>query len=72
MAHTLGKPGCPKCKGVGVYPGPDRVVLAQSGREVRYPTVIRCSCLEKPSEEESSGAAGDEPDQKSKAAGETG
>lgn len=44
--YTMGKPGCPKCKGEGVFPGTPRTVLRQDGSEVQYPTVVRCSCLE--------------------------
>ncbi len=66
MPWTLGKPGCVKCKGDGVYPGPDHEVIGQQGQTIKYPTVIRCSCLEKSSESSSS----DRPDAQRRAAGE--
>jgi hypothetical protein len=73
MPFTLGKPGCPKCKGDGVFPAEDRVIVGPGGREVRYPQVERCSCLSKPIEEESpvDRRAGEGPDAQTRAAGES-
>jgi hypothetical protein len=66
MPYTLGKPNCRKCKGVGVVPAEDRIVEAQDGRQIRYPQVARCSCLEVPIDE-----APEKPDMQKRAAGET-
>ena len=74
MPFTLGKPNCPKCKGVGVFNVEDRVVVGPGGREVRYPQVERCSCLSKPIDEvfpETSPVdRGDQRDAQERAAGE--
>jgi len=69
MPHTLGVPGCPKCKGVGVFDGPPREIFRQDGSTMSYPTVIRCSCLEKPADA-SSGDDAAKPDAQQRAAGE--
>ena len=48
--YTLGKKDCQKCKGEGTIPGTPRRIERVNGPPLEYPTVIRCSCLEKPIE----------------------
>jgi hypothetical protein len=66
--YTLGKPNCPTCKGDGVFPGPPRRIERISGPPLEYPTVVRCSCLEKPIEETESK---EKPDAARRRAGDT-
>lgn len=73
MAYTLGKPGCPKCSGKGVYPGEPVKRVGFDGVEKIYETVIRCSCLEAKHEAEippGKKPAETKPDAASRAAGE--
>jgi len=65
MPYTLGKPGCPICKGKGVYDSAPLTKIGFDGVERTYPTVTRCSCLEA-----KTGETARKPDAQSRAAGE--
>lgn len=70
MPYTLGKPGCPKCKGDGVTPGEPITIERVSGPPKVYPTVIRCSCLEKSVEDLMAEPEKSKADMQRRAAGE--